>query len=38
MRRIGYKGNGIGVYFGGPERLFVRKAQCHWGLGLGSCA
>lgn len=31
MKRIGYKGNGIDVHFGGPERLFVRKAQYHWG-------
>jgi len=28
MKRIGYKGNGTDVHFGGPERLFVRKAQC----------
>jgi beta-mannosidase len=27
MKRIGYKGNGTDVHFGGPERLFVRKAQ-----------
>lgn len=31
MKRIGYKGNGTDVHFGGPERLFVRKAQYHWG-------
>jgi beta-mannosidase len=31
MRRIGYGGNGTDVHFGGPERLFVRKAQYHWG-------
>jgi len=31
MKRIGYKGNGTDVHFGGPERLFVRKAQFHWG-------
>lgn len=28
--RIGYKGNDTDVHFGGPERLFVRKAQYHW--------
>lgn len=28
--RIGYKGNETDVHFGGPERLFVRKAQYHW--------
>ncbi len=27
MKRIGYRGNGTDVHFGGPERLFVRKAQ-----------
>ena len=31
LKRIGYKGNGTDVHFGGPERLFVRKAQYHWG-------
>lgn len=35
MKRIGYKGNGIDVHFGGPERLFVRKAQYHWGWDWG---
>lgn len=29
-RRIGYKGNETDVHFGGPERLFLRKAQYHW--------
>lgn len=33
--RIGYKGNGTDVHFGGPERLFVRKAQYHWGWDWG---
>ena len=28
--RIGYKGNDTDVHFGGPERLFLRKAQYHW--------
>lgn len=28
--RIGYKGNETDVHFGGPERLFLRKAQYHW--------
>ena len=29
--RIGYKGpNKTDVHFGGPERLFLRKAQYHW--------
>lgn len=33
MKRIGYKykKNETEVHFGGPERLFVRKAQYHWG-------
>jgi len=31
LKRIGYKGNGKDVHFGGGERLFVRKAQYHWG-------
>ncbi|KAH6678555.1 glycoside hydrolase family 2 protein [Halenospora varia] len=35
MQRIGYKGNGTDVHFGGPERLFVRKAQYHWGWDWG---
>ncbi|TAQ83851.1 hypothetical protein B7494_g7827 [Chlorociboria aeruginascens] len=35
MRRIGYKGNGTDVHFGGPERLFLRKAQYHWGWDWG---
>lgn len=35
MERIGYKGNGTDVHFGGPERLFVRKAQYHWGWDWG---
>lgn len=30
MKRIGYKGNDTDVHFGGPERLFLRKAQYHW--------
>jgi len=34
-QRIGYKGNGTDVHFGGPERLFVRKAQYHWGWDWG---
>jgi beta-mannosidase len=29
MQRFGYRDNGTNVHFGGPERLFVRKAQCH---------
>ncbi|KFY13975.1 hypothetical protein V492_02937 [Pseudogymnoascus sp. VKM F-4246] len=35
--RIGYKttGKGKGVSFGGSERLFVRKAQYHWGWDWG---
>ncbi|RDW66315.1 hypothetical protein BP6252_09950 [Coleophoma cylindrospora] len=33
--RIGYKGNGTDVHFGGSERLFVRKAQYHWGWDWG---
>jgi beta-mannosidase len=38
MKRIGYKGNGTDVHFGGPERLFVRKAQYNWGWDWGpSC-
>ena len=28
--RIGYKGTEAGIPFGGPERLFLRKAQYHW--------
>ena len=35
MKRIGYKGNGSDVHFGGPERLFTRKAQYHWGWDWG---
>ncbi|KAM3078304.1 hypothetical protein ACMFMG_006191 [Clarireedia jacksonii] len=35
LKRIGYKGNGTDVHFGGPERLFVRKAQYHWGWDWG---
>ena len=35
MKRIGYKGNDTDVHFGGPERLFVRKAQYHWGWDWG---
>lgn len=35
MQRIGYRGNGTDVHFGGPERLFVRKAQYHWGWDWG---
>jgi beta-mannosidase len=35
MKRIGYRGNGTDVHFGGPERLFVRKAQYHWGWDWG---
>lgn len=35
MKRIGYRGNGTHVSFGGPERLFVRKAQYHWGWDWG---
>ncbi|KAH8808583.1 glycoside hydrolase family 2 protein [Xylogone sp. PMI_703] len=35
MKRIGYKGNMTDVHFGGPERLFVRKTQCHWGWDWG---
>ena len=35
MQRIGYKGNCTDVHFGGPERLFVRKAQYHWGWDWG---
>ncbi|CAK7206612.1 hypothetical protein SEUCBS139899_009412 [Sporothrix eucalyptigena] len=33
--RIGYKGNNTDVHFGGPERLFLRKAQYHWGWDWG---
>ncbi|KAF5676579.1 beta-mannosidase [Fusarium heterosporum] len=35
--RIGYKTlpTGVGVNFGGSERLFVRKAQYHWGWDWG---
>ncbi|KAJ5604693.1 hypothetical protein N7510_009847 [Penicillium lagena] len=33
--RIGYKGNETDVHFGGPERLFLRKAQYHWGWDWG---
>ncbi|KIV83263.1 hypothetical protein PV11_05308 [Exophiala sideris] len=33
--RIGYKGNDTDVHFGGPERLFLRKAQYHWGWDWG---
>ena len=35
MKRIGYKGNETDIHFGGPERLFVRKAQYHWGWDWG---
>lgn len=35
MQRIGYKGREDQVHFGGPERLFVRKAQYHWGWDWG---
>ncbi|CAK7226498.1 hypothetical protein SBRCBS47491_006252 [Sporothrix bragantina] len=34
-KRIGYKGNETDVHFGGPERLFLRKAQYHWGWDWG---
>ncbi|CAK7217551.1 hypothetical protein SCUCBS95973_003193 [Sporothrix curviconia] len=34
-RRIGYRGNETDVHFGGPERLFLRKAQYHWGWDWG---
>ena len=30
MARIGYKGNKSDIHFGGPERLFLRKAQYQW--------
>ncbi|KAJ5805070.1 hypothetical protein N7474_010957 [Penicillium riverlandense] len=33
--QIGYKGNETDVHFGGPERLFLRKAQYHWGWDWG---
>lgn len=29
-KRIGYKGDETQVKYGGPERLFLRKAQYHW--------
>lgn len=35
MKRIGYRGDENDVHFGGPERLFVRKAQYHWGWDWG---
>lgn len=35
MKRIGYKGPPNTISFGGPERLFVRKAQYHWGWDWG---
>ncbi|KAE9369805.1 glycoside hydrolase family 2 protein [Stipitochalara longipes BDJ] len=35
MERIGYKGNKSDIHFGGAERLFVRKAQYHWGWDWG---
>jgi beta-mannosidase len=33
--RIGYKGDGSQIHFGGSERLFLRKAQYHWGWDWG---
>ncbi|QYS95286.1 Beta-mannosidase [Trichoderma simmonsii] len=33
--RIGYKGNDADIHFGGSERLFLRKAQYHWGWDWG---
>lgn len=35
MERIGYRGDPKKISFGGPERLFVRKAQYHWGWDWG---
>ena len=35
MKRIGYRGDPKKISFGGPERLFVRKAQYHWGWDWG---
>ncbi len=35
MARIGYRANATDIHFGGPERLFVRKAQYHWGWDWG---
>jgi beta-mannosidase len=32
---IGYKGDGSQIHFGGSERLFLRKAQYHWGWDWG---
>jgi beta-mannosidase len=37
-QKIGYRGNKnpeTDVHFGGPERLFLRKAQYHWGWDWG---
>lgn len=33
--RIGYKGDGSQIHFGGSERLFLRKSQYHWGWDWG---
>jgi beta-mannosidase len=33
--RIGYKGKDDDIHFGGSERLFLRKAQYHWGWDWG---
>lgn len=33
--RIGYKGDSSQIHFGGSERLFLRKAQYHWGWDWG---
>lgn len=35
MKRIDYRGDPKKISFGGPERLFVRKAQYHWGWDWG---
>ncbi|TPX12730.1 uncharacterized protein E0L32_000907 [Thyridium curvatum] len=34
-KRVGYKGDETQVKYGGPERLFLRKAQYHWGWDWG---
>src|SRR5277367_5353544 len=33
--RIGYRGDGSQIHFDGSERLFLRKAQYHWGWDWG---